>query len=255
MASHTPWPAEAFRLDWRGAAALFHRPQPVTWPMVALALAVPFYIFIGNALVGREFHVPETALDRAIPLAPAWSVVYGSLFLVAVLPAFVVHRQELIQRTIKAFLFAWLFSYAVFVAYPTYTPRPEAVIQDGFFTWVLVAIYSTDVEYNCFPSLHVAQAFLAAFACDRVHRGVGKVAFVWAALVALSTLLTKQHYVLDVVAGTALAWVGYAIFIRAFPRESVTENERRHAPTLALAAFTLYGLVILGAGIAYAVKG
>ena len=238
-------------MSWRAALALFKRPQPVTWPMVTFALVIPLYIFIGNSLAGRAAHVPELALDRAIPLSPVWSVAYASLILAALLPAFVLHQQELIQRTVKAFLFAWLFSYAVFLAYPTYTPRPAEVTEQGFFPWVMVAIYSTDVEYNCLPSLHVAQCFLAAFACHKVNRPVGHVAFVWAALVALSTLFTKQHYVLDVITGGLLGWLGYRIFMSPYPRDRIPENERRLAPTLALGAVSVYGLVIAGTVVAY----
>ena len=56
-------------------------------------------------------------------------------------------------------------------------------------------------------SLHVAQCFIAALVCHRVHRGAGAVAGVWAFLVALSTLFTKQHYVVDVLGGILLAGV------------------------------------------------
>jgi membrane-associated phospholipid phosphatase len=182
-------------------------------------------------------------------------VVYGSLFLAALLPVLVVHQQELIRRTILAFLMAWLVSYAVFLAYPTVTSRPEELAGDGFFDWTLGLIYDADIRYNCFPSLHVAQCFIAALVCHRVHRGVGSVAVGWACLVALSTLFTKQHYVVDVLGGVALAGVAWLSFVRGYPRDGVPERERRLAPALALGAVGLYGLFVAGLWFAHTLRG
>lgn len=245
----------ASRLGWNAVVDLMTRQQPVTLPMVALFAIVPVYLYIGELVQhGEVIHVPELALDRMVPLRPEWSVVYGSLFLAALLPVFVVHQQELVRRTILAFLAVWLFSYVCFLAYPTIGPRPATVAGEGFFVWALHAIYSSDVRYNCFPSLHVAQCFLAALACHRVHRGVGAIAGAWALLVGLSTLYTKQHYILDVLAGMLLAYVAYVIFLRSYPRENVPERERRLAPALALAAAATYALGVAGLWFVHAIS-
>ena len=220
------------------------RPQPVTLAMVLLFALIPFYLVIGHVVAGGPVHVPQLALDRALPLVPGWSLVYWSLFLAAVLPVFVVHQQEHVHRTILAFIATWLAAFACFLAYPTVSARPAQASGDGFGDWGLRLILSTDVQYNCLPSLHVAQCFLAAFTCGIVHRGVGAVAAVWASLVAVSTLLTKQHYVLDVAGGVLLAAVAYWIFLRTYPRGAIPERERRYAPLLAAAAGGVYGLIL-----------
>ena len=245
--------ADAFNVGFRSAARLFAREQPVTISMVALGLIIPLYLFIPRELLkGRTFYMPATWLDHALPVAPAWSLVYLSLFLAALLPVFVVHQQELLRRTVNAFLAIWLVAYVFFVAYPTVGPRPSGVvIGDEFSVWLLRSIYSSDFRYNCFPSLHVAQCFLAALVCARVHRGVGAVAGLWAALVGISTLYTKQHYVLDVISGALLAYVAYRVFLRGYAREATPEFERRLAPRLALGAIGTYGLMVAIMWIAY----
>jgi len=55
-----------------------------------------------------------------------------------------------------------------------------------------------------------------------------------ACVVGLSTLFTKQHYILDVVAGFVLAFLAYVLFLRKTAREDVAELERRLAPALVL---------------------
>ena len=240
---------------WREIAEVMRRPQPVTLPIVALFAIIPLYLYIGSVVSGGVVHVPEVALDRMLPVQPAWSLVYLSLFLAALLPVFVVHQPELVRRTVLAFLFVWLFSYACFLAYPTIGPRPDKVAGEGFLVWLLKQIYAADVRYNCLPSLHVAQCFLAAFAAYRVHRGVGAVAALWASLVATSTLFTKQHYVLDVAGGIALASIAYVIFLRTYPRGATPERERRLAPALAACAFGAYGSIVAILWLAYAIGG
>ena len=243
------------RLGWRAVVDVMTRPQSVTIPMVVLFSIIPLYLFIGTELIpAYTLHTPELELDRAISLWPAWSVMYGSLFLAVLLPIFVIHQQELIRRTVLAFLLIWLFSYACFIAYPTVSLRPATVAGDGFFIWTLQIIYDSDIRYNCFPSLHVAQCLLAALACYRVHRGVGIAAVFWAFLVGLSTLYTKQHYIVDVIAGLLLAYIAYYLLLRSFPRKNTPEHECLLAPTLALCAVGIYLLFVAGFLLIYAIN-
>lgn len=233
------------------AFKLLTRPQPVTIPMVVLAAIVPFYLYIGHMIQNGPVHAPAIWLDVVIPVEPAWAPVYLSLFLAPLLPAFVLHQQELIHRTVLAWIAIWLTAYIFFLAWPTEIARPAHVEGDGFLPWMLRAIYASDAPANCFPSLHVAQCFLAAFACSRVHRGVGWAAGAWAAAVAVSTLFTKQHYVLDALAGIVLAYLAYLAFIRAYRIETTPELERRLAPTLASWAVGVYGVIVIAMWIAY----
>lgn len=215
--------------------------------MVVLVCLVPLYIFIAAAVETRPLNVPATPLDALIPLMPTWSLVYGALYLVLIIsPVFIVRDQELLRRTMWAYLTIWIVAYACFYLYPTIAPRPERVQGNGFGVWGLRLLYSSDPPYNCFPSLHVAHSFVSAFACHRVHRRFGELALGAASLVALSTLLTRQHYVLDVVAGTALAAGVHAVLLRPYPRERVPELDRRIAPAFGVGISALVLLLLAG---------
>ena len=232
------------------------RPYPLSLRtgvlMVSVMLIVPFYIVIAEWVIGRPVHAPEVALDRAFPLRPAWALVYGTLYLFLILvPIFVVRQEELICRTLLAYLTIWLVADVGFLAYPTIAPRPAGVAGEGFVVWGLRFLYSADPPFNCFPSLHVAHSFVSAAACARVHRGVGRAAAVCAALVGVSTLYTKQHYVLDVVAGVLLAGAAAAAFLRPGLRADVPEIDREAAPALALGVAGLVGVAAAGFWFAY----
>jgi len=213
--------------------------------MVVLVALVPLYIFIAEAIERGPLHAPAIPLDRMIPLVPLWSLVYGALYLVLIVaPVFIVRDQELLQRTVWSYLAVWLVAYACFYLYPTYAPRPDAVRGAGFGAWGLRLLYSLDPPFNCFPSLHVAHSFVSAFACHRVHRRLGGLLLAAAALVALSTLFTKQHYVLDVLAGVAMAMGVNAALLRTYPRERVPELDRRIALPFGVGAVALAAVVL-----------
>lgn len=237
---------------WHLIVQALKRPYPVSLPMVALVLLVPFYVFIAQDVSGGAVHAPLTALDRRIPLVPGWALVYGPLYLFLILfPLFVIREQGHIRRTVLAYLTVWIAAYVCFFLYPTIAPRPAAIEGEGFAVWGLRALYEADPPYNCFPSLHVAHSFVSALACYRLQRGVGLASIMGAALVAVSTLFTKQHYVADVLAGVLLAFVAYALFLARYPIERTPALDRRAAPWLALALSGVVGVLCLCAWVAF----
>jgi membrane-associated phospholipid phosphatase len=233
-------------VSWSLVRQSLTRPYRVSMPMVVLVSLVPFYIFIPELTTGRTQHVPELPIDRLIPVQPAWALVYGALYLFLILlPVFVVREEEQIRRTVSAYLLIWMTAYLFFLVYPTVASRPAVVAGEGFSVWGLRSLDGADPPHNCFPSLHVAHSFVSALACHRVHRGLGTIAAFCALLVGVSTLYTKQHYVLDVAGGILLACVAYFVFLRGYPRDRVPETDRRVAPILAFGIIGILGIAFV----------
>lgn len=240
-------------ITWSTIGRTLTRPYRVTIPMVLLVALVPFYLVIAGR--GGPVSTPALALDRFLPLAPTWALVYGALYVfLIVLPVLVVQQEELIRRTVWAYLTVWTIAYVCFLLYPTVAPRPGTVLGDGFAVWGLRFLYDADPPYNCFPSIHVAHSFVSALACYRVHRALGLIAVLCALLVALSTLFTKQHYVADLIAGIVLAVAAYRVFLRGYSREKVPQLERRLAPALALCVGGIVSLGVACLWVAYRLR-
>ncbi|MEO8189541.1 MAG: hypothetical protein ABI682_04300 [Acidobacteriota bacterium] len=88
-----------------------------------------------------------------------------------------------------------------------------------------------------------------------MHRGVGIGATLCAALVGVSTLDTKHHYVFDVIAWIFLAWVAYVVFLRNYPRERIPELDRSLAPVFTLCIIGILGIGFAGFWVAYKMSG
>jgi membrane-associated phospholipid phosphatase len=77
--------------------------------------------------------------------------------------------------------------------------------MDGVFGFMFRILDATDRPYNLAPSLHVATALIVGTVMTaKASVGLRALSAAWFVLIALSTLLTWQHHVVDVIAGATL---------------------------------------------------
>ncbi len=167
-------------------------------------------LFTGGSLEDN-FNI-TLALDQAIPFVPEAIVIYVGAFISWVVGFLVVARdsKELCYEFFAGELTAKLISMVIFLAIPTVMVRPE-VQGGGFFNWATKTIYAMDTPDNLFPSLHCLESwvvFRGAMRCRRVGNGYRISMFVIALLVFASTLLVKQHVILDVAGGVIVGELG-----------------------------------------------
>lgn len=142
---------------------------------------------------------PALALDRTLPFIP--TAIYGYLLVFAILLLFYALADAAHMRR-GAYLHAGLLSLHLlcFIAIPITIARPE-LAAGGSFTHELTRWYFLiDPPRNLFPSLHVSQPLLVSLLLWRSHRRWSLASFVGTAIIAISVVLVKQHYIMDVVA-------------------------------------------------------
>ncbi len=100
-----------------------------------------------------------------------------------------------------------LVAYRSFLRTPSSYPRPrvetphEPHLQRAF-----DALHAVDRPSNTFPSIHVSHTvLLALLLSQRLPPKLAQAYLSWACGISLSTLLTKQHYLVDVTAGVIVA--------------------------------------------------
>ena len=110
------------------------------------------------------------------------------------------------RRLLRATGLTLLIAYTTYLLFPVYFERPRLEVT-SLHTWLLSIEY-LDKPYNHFPSLHVTSSWLAVHASQVSGRSrVGL--SVLAVGISVSTLFVKQHYIADVLAGFALAWIAW----------------------------------------------
>jgi membrane-associated phospholipid phosphatase len=161
--------------------------------------------------------LPMTAWDKAIPFLPYTYWIYTSeLFLF--FSVYIVCKDLInANKYLYSFLALQIASVLIFVLWPTTYPR-ELFPAPANLDWVTALCFgnlrSVDAPTNCLPSLHVSSVYLSSFLYLDEQREKFPFFFGWATLIALSTLTTKQHYIVDVVSGFGMAVVMYYIFHR-----------------------------------------
>lgn len=156
---------------------------------------------------GRPLLDMTTALDRSIPLVPGWSVIYVAAFPMWGLCYVAMARDWDWYRIMTAEVAAKLICGACFLLLPTTNIRP-VLAGEGFGVWLLEMIYRMDRPLNLFPSIHCMESWMC-FAGLRGRRDIplpvkGAVLLL-AVLICCSTVLIRQHVVVDVAAGVLLA--------------------------------------------------
>lgn len=158
--------------------------------------------------------IPLTAWDRWIPFQPATLPLYLSLWgYVAIEPSLATTRVEL-SRFLRAAAGLALTGLSVFLFWPTATPVPEDIVWEehpGF-----AFLKEVDRAQNACPSLHVAFAVFAAVRLRAVWSELKAglttriVSALWCGGIIYSTVATRQHVIIDVVAGAILG-LGWAL--------------------------------------------
>jgi len=178
--------------------------------LLALAYAVfcVTYLPINAFTEGRVTHTLFLPGEAQIPFVPEFEFAY---LLGYVLPLAVVWRRPdaaRLARLVRAFGLTLAGAYTTYLLFPVYFQRPE--LTGHSLATRLLALEYLDKPYNHFPSLHVAIAMLVALGCadDRRMRWWLPVVV---AIMAVSTVFVKQHYIVDVVAAAALASVAWRL--------------------------------------------
>jgi membrane-associated phospholipid phosphatase len=177
----------------------------------AAAYLVVFYALTNYFPLRPPRTMPMLPFESAIGIHPATCWIYLSYFVMLVFTGSRLRKLEWAPRAAGAIAAVVTMSGAVFLIYPTTILRPP-IVGGGVSADLLRLVRALDPPNNCFPSLHVGLAFLCSMLLMRASRRTGTIVLLWAALVAVSTLTTKQHYFLDVVGGLFVAGVGFALF-------------------------------------------
>jgi membrane-associated phospholipid phosphatase len=178
------------------------------------------YFGVGLSRNLPRAHVLTTVLDDRIPFVAGSVWVYLWVFPCALIPLFVVRCPRLFRRTVIAYAAVMAISFVSFTVFPVTSAHlrvPKAVLDiSNPSDWAVSILYSIDPPYNLLPSLHLSLAALAAFSVWKAAKPYAVAIFVSVGCLGVSVCTVKQHYLLDVLSGLALAALANLMIIRRY---------------------------------------
>ena len=209
------------------SAAPWYRQATAALAKHGVLKAIGSMLFIG-VFFGAYFYLlknpaypttvmPFTLLDQMIDFQPHAMPLYLSLWIyVSLPPALLASRRELYGygAAMAGTCLAGLF---IFYLWPTAVPAADI-------DWALYPgvdfLKNIDASGNACPSLHVATAIFSGIWLHHLLRRFGaplwilSFNWVWCSGILYSTLATRQHVAVDVLAGLALGVLGAYLSLR-----------------------------------------
>jgi membrane-associated phospholipid phosphatase len=221
-------------LAWPGVESL-----KLTLPLSDLFSKIFFSVYGGTSLLATlrrtrpDFHF---AWELRLPFLPWLSVVYLSVPLLLLLTPFVLRTWRSFTPFFLALTAETLVAGVVYLSVPmvqVYPPR----VASGLGGAIFHLADRLNLQYNEFPSLHIAFAVTAAIVFGQRCGLLGRILFfLWTVGVGVSTLFLHEHHTLDLASGAVLGLLGVAIVWRRTSNDEVLEALRIKA--LRLREFT-----------------
>lgn len=195
----------------------------ILWPIKALGtmtfMAIFFwaYFWVLRNPIFPTTVMPLTELDAWIPFTPLAFTIYASLWVFVSLPPALLGSTRMLAVYSRWMTAMCLLCLGIFWLLPTGVP-PAAI--DWSLYPSVAFIKDTDAAGNACPSLHVASAVFSAFWLDRVLKVVGAplvlrcLSGAYCLAILWSTMATRQHVAIDVLAGTVVGVVFAVLSLR-----------------------------------------
>ena len=174
---------------------------------------------ISDGLNISPFSPKIAAIDDLIPVVSIFVIPYLWSYVYWITGPIVASMSDFkhFLNVMLTYFVACIIGAIVFVFAPSYIDRvAEGVYnrpQNNLFDWILQIIYDTDgkeIGFNLFPSFHcllTVICFLGAFRKKEIPLVFRIYSFIMMILIFLSTVFTKQHYIIDMVGGIGIALI------------------------------------------------
>lgn len=192
------------------------------WANALVCLTAAAAVYLVSGVYDLLNHGPYrlfllTPLDSMIPVVKIFVIPYISLnfYVYATLIFFMLFRSEYFKSAAFSMITLFIISYLFYFFFQSYVDRPQIQGND-WLSGLVRGVYATDNPYNDFPSLHTSISTIIAFHWWKLDKRAGIACSLWTALIILSTLFIKQHYIADAAAGIALSLSASYLYTRVF---------------------------------------
>lgn len=194
-------------------------PRYAVLPLIAIFL-FNVVVYEGSKLImaGAPHYDLSLPLDHRLPYVPSFYLIYFLAFVSWAAGFVLIFREspEHCGKVMMGELIAKLLCLVFYLVLPTRIVRPEPE-GSGVFALITRLTYFFDTPDTLFPSVHCLESWLCwrgMFGCKSLGRGVKGGFLVIALLVFLSTLLVKQHVLVDIPSAMLVGEIGLLLSSR-----------------------------------------
>ena len=190
------------------------------WMPLLVCVLLNTVVYYGNRLIPkyRFFDVSSPAIDDNIPFVTWMIVFYVFSYVFWTIGFLVICRESkaLCYEMISGEMIAKSLCLVFFFALPTeMVDWPSGQFEiDNAFDWTTQLIYDMDEPNNLFPSIHCLESWVVtrgAFRCKKVPKWYCVFCVVITLGIFASTVLVKQHVVVDILGGILVTELGLAL--------------------------------------------
>ena len=181
-------------------------------------------------------------IDDHIPVVSIFVVIYLFSYVFWIFGPIIASltKKENFLNYIIGLSVAYIIGFLIFVFAPTYMDRTaegllSIATKPGFFNQLLNTVYSSDgsaLAFNLFPSYHCLislYCYLGIRKRDEVSKGIRVYSLIMAMLICMSTVLTKQHYFIDIIGGLSISIICYIVVQKINPGSRIMARRNKTA--------------------------
>lgn len=150
-------------------------------------------------------------IDDRVPLIPIFTIPYLSFYLWIFIPILLFWNKSILTPFLIAQVIATFTATIVWTIFPTGVKRPNSLSSTNIFNKLLKIIYTHDHDVNACPSSHVFTSLISSYYLATFSPSNFFLIYAVGTLISLSTIFTKQHYIVDVLVG--VIWAIISIYI------------------------------------------
>lgn len=203
---------------------------------LAIVLSVNCIAYFGTRLftAKMDHYFLSSSWDDRIPFSSFFVLFYVLAYVQWVIGFVMIGREDkkICYRYLTGEMIAKLLCMFCFIVFPTQISRTpfEEIVRNGSTIWDKITnfIYIADEANNLFPSIHCLESYVCirtAFSLKRLKNKPIRIPYIIATgimslLVFASTVLLKQHVLVDMLGAIIVVEIGFAVSGLIFRKKS-----------------------------------
>lgn len=173
-------------------------------------------LYLISKLTPIKTTILTSTIDSLIPFIPYFIYFYIFWYVMLFIVPYLLYKsdEEFFKRYFVSTFISITVAGLIYIFFPTSIVR-ASINGGGITNFIVKFIYLIDTPVmNCFPSMHCIISFLFIFSvigCRNLSNKYKWVISILSCLIVISTLLVKQHVVVDVISGFIISSFVYFI--------------------------------------------